>query len=85
MRSSNTTSNAITLTLLSGHPAGRVVAPDLYIRPARDDVYIVGAPGVAALTTLRMAGAGGVGLTDELSYALRCTLTPPWTTPAAVN
>jgi hypothetical protein len=25
-------------TLLSCHPAERVVAPDLYIRPARDDV-----------------------------------------------
>jgi hypothetical protein len=35
-----------------------------------------GAPGVAALTTPRMAGAGGVGLADELSYALWCTLTP---------
>ena len=54
-----------------GHPAGRVVAPDLCIRPARDGVFkLVGAPGVAALTTLRMAGAGGVGLTDELSYIL---------------
>jgi hypothetical protein len=27
-----------TNTLLSCHPAGRVVAPDLYIRPARDGV-----------------------------------------------
>jgi hypothetical protein len=50
--------------------AGRVVAPDLCVRPARDGVSLVGAPGVAALTTLRMAGAGVVGLTDELSCAL---------------
>ena len=27
-----------TKTLLSCHPVGRVVAPDLYIRPARDGV-----------------------------------------------
>ena len=27
-----------TKTLVSCHPAGRVVAPDLYIRPARDGV-----------------------------------------------
>jgi hypothetical protein len=35
---SSTDSNVTTLTFLSCHPAGRVVAHDLYIRPARDDV-----------------------------------------------
>ena len=59
-----------TKTVLSCHPAGRVVAPDLCVRPARDGVKLVGAPGVAALTRLRMARVRGVGLTDELSYAL---------------
>ena len=37
---------------------------------------LVGAPGVAAFTTLQMTGTKGVGLTDELSYPLWCTLTP---------
>jgi hypothetical protein len=30
------------------------------------------------LTTLRTAGAGGVGSPDELPYVLRCTLTPQY-------
>ena len=36
---------------------------------------------VAALTTVRMVGAAGVGLADELFYALRCT--PPRSSPAS--
>ena len=54
--------------------AGRVVVSDLCIRPARSSAWEV-AP-FAPLTKLRTAGAGGVGVTDELRYVQRCTLIP---------